>query len=161
MKPSAFPHKVVAELIGALALILSLIFVGLEIQQNTRTAQVSAYQDLIEKVTLLVTRAGDDPEFAAFLFGDAWSELPSTLPELSPEERRHLDEFMWLVVRHGDMSYYQFDRGLLNAERLASAAVSLRNTLEHPLAQAWWDDARDNFVADYQTHVDSLIATTS
>ena len=99
------------------------------------------------------------PEFGGLLFRTDWPLLPESLADLDPAERTRLDGFMWLVVRHGDMAFYQYDRGLLAAERLESATISLRRTLEFPLARDWWEDARSFFVPEYQDYVDGIIAT--
>ena len=52
-----------AELVGVIGLILSLVFVGLEVRQNTRVAKAEAYRAFATQVSEWYSRM-TDPEFA-------------------------------------------------------------------------------------------------
>jgi len=61
----------VSEVIGGIAVVLSLIFVGFQIQQsseetamNTRALEATAYQNLIAQIESMNTLIIQDPEFA-------------------------------------------------------------------------------------------------
>jgi hypothetical protein len=59
-----------AELVSAVAIVLSLIFVGLQINQNTRVSEINAYQDLINQISLLNQVRINNPAVA-----DLWGRL--------------------------------------------------------------------------------------
>jgi hypothetical protein len=52
-------YALIAEIVGGIAIVASLLFVGLQIQQNTAVAKVSSYQQNIEEIsdwrTLIIT----------------------------------------------------------------------------------------------------------
>ena len=146
--------KAIRETLAALGVIASMGFVGWEIQQNTRSAQVSAYQDLIGQISQLVTLTFEDPEFGILLreetaFAGSTTELEDT----------QVDAYLWLLFRHGDMAFYQYERGLLSAERLRSAMNPTTQRLRQPFVQDWWERRKSSFAPEYQEYVDNVIAT--
>jgi hypothetical protein len=82
--------SVLAELIGAAAVVLSLIYVAVEIRQNTRAVQSSTYQDLVDRSDdFLLVLAQDSALTDIWLRGDA---DPSVLND--NESQRY-----WWIVR--------------------------------------------------------------
>ena len=148
--------KAIRETIGFLAVVASLVFVGAEIQQNTLSMQVSAYQDLIQQISLLNTLTLENPEFGALVAGDA--AFTGEAGTLTDSEAAQLDSYLWLLFRHADMAFYQHERGLLSAERLRSATMPMTTRLSYPLFQGEWEQRRAAFSQGYQSYVDSIIA---
>ena len=149
--------KAIRETLGFLAVVASLVFVGAEIQQDTRSMQVSAYQDLIQQISLLNTLTFENPEFGALVTGDAAAFTGEGGP-LTDSEEAQLDSFLWLLFRHADMAFYQHERGLLSAERLRSATMPMTTRLSYPIFQGEWEQRRAAFSQGYQSYVDSIIA---
>ena len=106
-----------------MAVVLSLVFVGLEIrnsteqtEQNTRVLQVSAYQDLISRIVDL-NAIGIDESVT----------IESLMAIESPTERKteKLNSFLWIIFRHGDMAYFQVECGSITEDRMLSAMALL------------------------------------
>ena len=70
-----------------------------------------------------------------------------------------VDAYLWLLLRHGDMAYYQYERGLLDDERLQSAIRPFTARLRYPLVQQEWESRKFAFAQGYQSFVDDIIAT--
>ena len=113
----------IAEIIGGLAVVFSLIFVGLQIQQgsketalNTRAIEVSAYQDLIAQIMAINFNSQNNPQLRETI------AAAQTNGELSSEDERRLyGSFVLNLVRHADMAYFQYQKGIIDEERLNSA----------------------------------------
>ena len=153
--------KLVIESVSVLAVVVSLVFVGIEVRQasqetalNTKAAQVSAYQDLITQITDLNYLALTDQEWAA-LQAD-FGRSPESVTD--PVDRTKYDMYFFLLFRHGDMAFHQFEQGMLTEERLRSAMAPLSGRLPLPLTREFWERSRANFVPSYQAYVDSIIA---
>ena len=148
--------KAIRETLTALGVIASMVFVGLEIQQNTRSMQVSAYQDLMQQISQLNTLVIENPEFAVLLDYDAvFDRDPTTLTD---REFAEVNSYLWLLFRHGDMAFYQHERGLLSAERLRSATNPMTDRLSYSFVRQEWDARKSAFSPDYRNYVDSIIA---
>ena len=78
--------------------------------------------------------------------------------DLTDMETAQLDHYLWLLFGHGDMAFYQYERGLLSEERLQSAARPMTDRLIFPFVQDEWEWRKVNFAREYQSYVDGIIA---
>ena len=141
-----------------MVVVASLVFVGVEIRQNSQSVQAATYQDLIAQITNLNVLEIENPEFGALV--QATLDGPS--PERPDETQiRQMAPYLWLLLRHGDLAFSQYQRGLLDEERLQSVLRPLSGRLTHPWVQERWAvEHRVSFVPSYQTLVDSIIAAS-
>ncbi len=145
--------KLLAQIASAAAVAVSLVFVGLEL--NTVSLQVSAYQALIGQIdewnrTLL------DPEIAELALG--LEDPNGDWTQLSVVDQSRARSLLYLLIRHADMAFYQYERGMLPEERLESALVPFLFTLSAPMGRAHWERAKANFVPAFRTYVDRQLA---
>ena len=145
----------ILEIVSAIAVVISLVFVGLEIRNsskqtelNTQAIRISAYQDLIGRIVEL-----NKLEIEYSLNFDTMVSKAS----YTPEEILKLDSYIWIIFRHGDMAYFQFENGAISEERLRSVLGPLIGRLGYPYVQKRWNYVRANFVSSYQTYVDNEI----
>ena len=143
------------EIISALAVVTSLVFVGFEIrnsteqtEQNTRALQVSAYQDLINRI---VDMNAIDIEDGTSIESLLRIEAPT------PEEAQKLSSRFWIIFRHGDMAYFQFESGSISEERMASAMAPLLDRLQYPQARKHWREVKLSFVPSFRNYIDNYI----
>lgn len=162
MKSKRFSFKQMGGILSASAVALSLVFVGLEVREtaeqtklNTEAVQLSAYQDLIAQIAQL-NSVLLDPELAA-LYGRINGPNLS-MADLGPVERVQTARIMYLTVRHADMAYYQYERGLLSEDRLESALAPFVGPLRNPIPREFWEISKRNFVPSFQAYIDSRIA---
>ena len=62
MKGKLQDYALVAEIIGAISIVASLLFVGVQIQQNTDVQKAGTYQNVIEQIALWRHQIVSDPE---------------------------------------------------------------------------------------------------
>jgi len=151
-------YKIAAEITSAAAVVLTLLFVGLEVREatrqtalNTQSNQVAAYQDLISQITqfnqLLL-----DPQVAAVF--ERMTDPDGNWAEFSAVERRQARSLLYILVRHADMAFYQFERGMLPEERLHSALRPLLSDMDKPIYRAFWEEASANQVPAFREYVE-------
>ncbi len=142
------------ETLGFLGVTVSLVFVGLEVRQNSLSVQAATYQDLISQIASLNLMQIENPDFGEF----ARTALLTPGP-LDEAEIDRMTPYLWLLFRHGNLAFSQYERGLLNEERLRSTMMPLSVRLARPWIQEQWAVLhRDAFVPSYQSFVDSIIA---
>lgn len=141
--------------IGFVALVASLIFVGLETRnstkqsaQNTQAMEIGAYQELISNIAItnsLILENHDAAEIMARNYAFA-------------TDVQDFRQFISLVhlLRHGDMAFFMFEKGVIDEERLRSTLRPL--PLGNELGQEFWDQYRYLFVSSYQSYIDNLLA---
>ncbi len=149
--------KNLLEGIGMVAIIASLIFVGIETRNSTQQAiltnralEIAAYQELMDNIAELNMVQMQDPELAGLMF-----KARRTPEELTDIEKFRMDRFYFLKLRHGDIAFFQYERGAIDEARLRSALEILGLTI--PEMRAFWQTSRENFVVSYRHYIDSLI----
>ena len=150
-------RKDLLELIGGVAIIASLIFVGLETRNSTKQAaltaqalEISAYQELMDNIAELNMHAVEDAEVATFLH-----KAFETSEELTDVEQYRFHRNLFTRFRHGDMAYFQFERGAITETQLRSVLGVL--ILNNPRVQVFWDQNQRFFVESNRDYVNQLI----
>ncbi len=149
-----------AEIIGGIAVVFSLILVAYELNQsnqqaalNTSALEIAAYQDLIESISSLNNTALQDPAVLR-----AVTLLQSDPGPMSDEDRQRANIYLMTLFRHGDMAYFQYERGAIDEERLKSVLRVVTDRLERPHIRDTWDQVRDRFVPAYRDYIESLMS---
>ena len=145
--------KDLLEGIGFVAIVSSLIFVGLETQNsseqtalNTRSLEIAAYQELmnnIAEINVMNIQSAEAAEVTAPIFGasdvKAWRSASA----------------LYLVFRHGDIAYFMYERGAIDGDRLRSALRILPLSTE--VGREFWNRQKFVFVEPYQNYIDRLL----
>ena len=141
----------ILEIISASAIVLSLIFVAVEIrnssqqvEQNTHALQITAYQDLIGRI-VEINAIGIEESVTI----ESLIEIDSP----TGKEVEKLNSFLWILFRHGDMAYFQYEQGAISEERLVSAMTPMLARLRYPVVKARWLEIEGAFVPSYREYV--------
>lgn len=150
-------RKDLLEGFGFVAIIASLIFVGLETRNSTKQAaltsqalEISAYQELMDNIAELNMIVVQDAEVATFLH-----KAFNTSDELTDVEQYRLYRNLFTRFRHGDMAYFQFERGAINEAQLRSVLEVL--ILSNPRVREFWDQRQSFFVESYRDYINQVI----
>lgn len=148
--------KDLLEAIGFLAIIGSLYFVGIETQNgakqialNTQAVEIAAYQELTSNISNMNAIGIQDADAAAILL-EMYDGDPDRLG------RFRLQSAIFNQLRHGDMAYFMFERGVIDEDRLRSTLRPL--PLSGATGKEFWNRNKDAFVERYQHYIDALIA---
>ena len=90
--------------------------------------------------------------------GEAIEKAWGTPSELSVRERRIVASWLFLRFRHGDMAYFQYERGAIDESRLRSTLEPLIQTLDNQYARDFWKRVQGNFVPSYRAHLNQQLA---
>ena len=138
--------------IGLLAIIASLVFVGMETSNsaeqtrlNTQAIEISAYQELMNNISEMNALSVEERNAA---------EVTAPLYGTDPDQWER-NAALFMTFRHGDMAYFMFERGVINEDRLHSALRPL--PLAGEIGRNFWHARKSVFVQSYQDYVDRLI----
>ena len=148
--------KDIAEVIGFIAIIASLVFVGIETRNSTRQSElntqaleIAAYQALMSNIDEINMLSLESPS-AFETMSKVWGE------NVSDPEQFQLDRALFILFRHGDLAYFMYERGAIDEERLRSALAPL--PIYTDVGREFWERAKGAFTENYRNHVDKLIA---
>ena len=129
MKEKLQEYALIAEIIGGFAIVISLVFVGFQIQQgteetaiNTAAIRTSAYQDLTAQMLDIYSSVSTSPQLAELFYKANCGQA------LTPVEEVQMRTYGIQTIRHGDMAYQMYEQGLIDQDQLRNAnAILLAN----------------------------------
>ena len=152
--------QVITEIVSALAVIVTLVFLIIEIRLNTeqttlnvRAVEADAYQGLIAQMTHINKRGLDYPEFQ-----DIWRRWQQGDSNLPREEYGQVNSYLWMIIRHADLAYYQYERGIIDEERFLAVITVLTGPLKASVrVREEWDRRKLNLVQGFKDTIDNYI----
>ncbi len=142
----------IAEIIGVLGMIASLIYVGYQLQQARVQLRGQAAQSRTD-ATINLWKVRFDSAFRE-------AELKSTtqLEELSPGEVYLLQTFFVPWMEYTQNLFYQRKLGLLDADQ--STWLDTMPLMRHKVYRAAWPGHKEfgAYPADFVAHIDNIIA---
>ena len=120
-------HKV-GELVASVAVIVSLIFVGLQVRDNTVASQAATYQASAAYSANILLAISESPEkanaFQAYMFEDS--------DDLSPEQRVQAELLLSAALRGLENIYVQYQAGMLSEVGWAAREPTVRGLVTVP-----------------------------
>ena len=142
------------EMMGGVGVILSLIFVGIQIRENNRATMSAMASASVDSISAWYFEIGNDDQSSALLY--QYLANPSSL---SPEQK-----FQAAMNLHGlflifQNTYYLVNEGTLEQSILHSLTEAIVGVKEQPGFLLFWKQRRSIFLEGFQEYVDSLVAS--
>jgi hypothetical protein len=134
MKLSDWAH--IAEIIGGIAIIASLIFVGVQIQENSRAVRSNTFQSITETDMNWLENLVDDPELAI-----AWNKMLIDHTQLEAIEWARLDWVITMLMRNFENIFEQYQAGTLTEARWQSVSNIVDYVFSTAGMYCWYREA--------------------
>ena len=144
----------VVQIIANVGVIAGIIFLGVEIRQNTQSLNVGAYQQLISQIDSMARLRIQEPELGSAL-NAAIRRYPG---EVTNKELYRINSLFFILTRHADLAYYQFEQNALSESRLDSAVAPLGTVLCTGAYKDFWTRADEFLVAEFRQYVESRMS---
>jgi hypothetical protein len=122
----------VAQIVVGLSVVISLVFVGVELRQSSRTTRAAIYQNFMDQFARNSAALTADPSFAALLY-----EANKETRTLSGADRLRLRTYYQNVFMVAQNQHAQWRAGYFPNFR-ATAFPVLRDALEAAFVKAEW-----------------------
>ncbi len=131
--------RVLGEIIAVTGLVLSLIFVGFEIQQSTVAARSAAYQEIgIATAQVWLERSTNRELSDAILKA---SSGPGEYHNLSSSDKALVRSWLLSFIRLSETIYLQIEQGLLDEQAFDTLGYG-DTTFGNSIVQAAWPEMR-------------------
>ena len=143
----------VAEIVGATAVIISLIYVGFQVHDNTSAIRSAAANDASVAMQSWYLEMGSNREAS-----DLWFNAMT-----SPEPLPTHDEFQFMMMMHAVLlgmqnSYLLAQEGTIDTEFREGITTALVAVKDLPGMMRYWRQRRDFFHSGFAEYVDDLLA---
>lgn len=123
------------EFVGGIAVVASLLFVGLQIRANTKTQQAASGTRIQQSWADLNLRMADSPAATAFARA---TEPDASLSDFSEDEIVRISLTGRAIVQNFEAEFYQFQAGLLSSEVWEQHRHWCNSFLQLPAVSEWW-----------------------
>lgn len=138
----------IADVVQAVAVVATLIFVGFQVRYSTRIAMMTAAQNSAQLLAQNLGRVTDSPDLAELLTN---TETP--LEDFTAAQRLRLSNFVATGFRHVEVLHAHRRYDIFEEELWQGAAGRLRRMLSNPRIRDWWEDNKDIYAASFRNHV--------
>ena len=138
------------EFVGGIGVIVSLVFVGIQIRQNTNSIKGQSELDLNQRYAELHGRANVSDELPRI-----WDKAINNPNELSEEEIRRA---RWLIAEHFliyEGAFHLYRRGGISEETWRVKMAFMKNILENRIYREWWEGRMTPMTEEFRRYVDN------
>jgi hypothetical protein len=137
----------IGDFIGGIGVFVTLIYLAIQIRQNTRSLRLSSIQQVMGSSVSNIGEAstGPIPKILAKL------EMGE---QLAPEEYAQYMMYLWTMSTHHWQVYYQFQNGMIDANVFGAYVARIKITFNNSLSRALWQTRlKHSFPSDFQNFV--------
>ena len=144
----------VAEIIGAVAVVIGLVFVAVEINQNTRMQRVTATQALVLDYENALEKMATSEETACI-----YVKGINGLDNLNSIERYRFFVIWFHIFRAAEQLHYYSLEGMVEPRIWRGFERQIAEISQLPGVKEWWAIRKNWFSDDYQHYIDDVMAS--
>lgn len=142
----------IGELVSGVAVIGSLLYVGIQVRQSNQIATNTAAQTFRQLNNEFIRElCSDASQFKLYLEG------LSDRRSLSTEDRIRFDMMLMQMFRTAESQYLEYRDGHMSAEIWESYFRSLVIIMRQPGARASWNHLKEQMIARFASHIDDTV----
>jgi len=146
-------HKI-GELIAAIAVVVSLLFVGIELQQNNRIQRQTATRNLVRDWTEAIS-AYKNPELACLSV-----RLLNDPTNLTQQEATQIEAVYWHIYKVYEQIHYQYEEGMIDESVWGGFSNNIRIEASYESYRVWWLSYQRTFSPRFRKFMSDTLAAT-
>ena len=142
----------IAEVVGAIAVVASLVFVGIQLKSNTKALRLSFTNGAVASFKESLSRLAEDEQVSEILFRG--------VPDADALEGLDLYRFTLQIQAYFlDYSnfYLHYRSGALDEETFEALDSQMRNFCNTPGLSAYWRRSGNNYPARFREYMDNSV----
>lgn len=144
----------IAELLGAIGVIASLVYLAGQVRSSGNQARQAAIQSVANKMSTVWN------QLAAETTGDLWVRGSMGTPNLANEtERVRFSAFLFSLFQPYEELFHYWQRGLVDEWTWESHSSVCHALMGTPGFADWWEMRGDWFSSAFQDHISATLET--
>ena len=141
----------IAEIVGAIAVVLTLIYLAYQVRNNTRMAQRASTAEAVSAIMAFNDSLVDNPKV-----GELFQRgVNLGLENLTDEERVPFTIVMFNLLKTCEHLYYQHAVGAMDPDVWEGWDHMIRGYLTAPGSQEWYQERRLAFSSNFRNYLDN------
>jgi hypothetical protein len=142
----------IANLLAAVGVIATLIYLSIQIRQNTKAVRSSSIQNLVQSFSTTAQAAVENEHIIPLLL-----KANPSVSALTEVERAQLHFWFIMTFRRFEGVYFQRDLGIVDAEVIDGFERSHIAILASKSAQEWWANSKEIFNSGFVSYLEQLL----
>ena len=142
----------VSGIVAAMAVVASLVYVGVQLRQNTLTVRVAAGQAHVDAYDSLLSRLTESADMT-----EVWVRAATDAGVLDTAERTRVYAFIGVMFRNFEGAYIQWRAGVLDEWFWQGIRRSMADQYAHDAVCAFWSVRRHWFSDEFGTWFDANV----
>jgi len=130
----------IGEIIGGIGVVISLVYLAIQIRANTEAERTSTYQSIVSDFGALNNTMASTPELS-HMFVEAMEDYH----QLSSDDKARISQLFFQCFRYFENMFYQHQKGFLDEEVWIGWKRLMLTYYSRPGFQTWWEHRRDVF----------------
>ena len=143
--------KITVELISAGAILVGLIFVGLELKQSTIVAESDTMQGLLELSNQGLYEIATNPEFAEVVV-----KAHINFDDLTESEYLRYRSHIWADLNIWEHLFYSYRNATMDETLWGSWDKSMFSLICEEASKRVWDEIEPGFGAEFRVHLQGI-----
>jgi hypothetical protein len=143
----------ISSLVSAVALVVSVMYVSVQIRNNTRAVRASAFQQVVGSFAGISLDIAKDKGLV-----DLYLRASREFNSLSDVERAQFSLMLLSFLRRAENVFFQTEIQLLQAEHWSGIRESIKAIVAPPGAQDCWGTIKNRLNPDFRAYIDTLIS---
>jgi len=139
--------------IAVAALLISLLFVGYQIHQNTKAIKATSHHAITDSFNQINALMISDPACVS-----VWRRGLSGLENLDEDERISFGFMNLAYARIFETLFYQYENGTMDKKLFDAELASLKMFIRYPGFRQWWSENPISLSTEYRAFVGNVIA---
>ena len=139
----------IAELIGSIAVVITLIYLAVQLRYNSKSTRLAAAHGLASTYTDTLSQISANPELTELYFKGLLGD-----PRLTKTQRRQFDLLILQFVRNGDVHFHSFIEGTMSVELWEATEKGFVHLYSQPGGKASWERQRHLVSESFRNHVE-------
>jgi hypothetical protein len=140
----------VGEVIGALAVVFTLIYLAIQMKQNTLAVNQSAQQSMVAETGSAMDSIFGNPQGA-----EIWVNGMESWSSLTKSEKAQFAGIMHHTMRVYEQAYLSFRAGILETQIWLGMETAVLEVISSPGAQEWWSLRKHWYSEAFRSLIDN------
>ena len=141
----------IAEVLGVIAIVVSLIYVAVQIRQNTKVARAATRQAIADSTENLGSDLLTNGEMAEIFVKHMSGE------ELSAVESLRLQARCYRDMQHWENIFYQFSEGMVSADQWLGFRKNLAALINIDAYREYWNHESSHYSDSFRAEIAAII----
>lgn len=125
----------IAQIIGTVAILITLIYLAVQTRQNTAAILSNTRDTIINSDLHLVELLMEHPLY----------QYMHNLDEATIDNKQNLQNWLIALARSREHQFFQYKDGLLDKKTWEAYITGITINLSYPVTRAWWDYVSSDF----------------